>query len=82
VGKDEKETKELANAHDAEKGEEGDGSKAVSRAAHQGRNDAQDEAAKGDPLAKGITEKWTRDRSEKEDVPSRGDGDEKDSDKK
>lgn len=71
MGKDEKETKELAAEHDRTKGEDGDSSKAVSRAAHQGRNDAQDEAAKGDPLSERITEKWTRDRSDKKDVPSK-----------
>jgi hypothetical protein len=71
MGDEKKETKELANAHDAAKGESGDGSKAVSRAAHQGRNDAQDEAAKGDTLSARITENWTRDRASKADVPSK-----------
>ena len=70
-GDEKADVKELASEHDAEKGEKGDSSSAVSSAMHQGRNDAQDEAAKGDELSQGITENWTRDRSSKEDVPDK-----------
>jgi hypothetical protein len=64
-GQDAKEVKELANAHDAEKGEKGDSSKKVNAAGHDFRNDAQDEAVKGDKVSEKITKDWTRDRSTK-----------------
>lgn len=71
MGNEHKEIQEAAAEHDAEKGEEGDSGKATAAAAHQARNDAQDEAEKGDELSQRITENWTRDRSSKEDVPSK-----------
>ena len=65
MGKEHDEVKEIAHDYDAEKGEKGDSGKQVAEAGHQFRNDAQDEAAKGDSFSKNLTEDWDRDRSKK-----------------
>lgn len=65
MGKEHDAVQKDAAEHDAQKGEKGDSGSKVAEAGHRFRNDAQDDAKKGDEFSKNLTKDWDRDRSKK-----------------
>ena len=71
MGKEHDAVKADAAEHDAAKGERGDSGRNVAAAGHQFRQDAKADADAGDKFSQNLTKDWS-DRSNKQDVPSKG----------